>query len=92
MNLARPNVRKRATRGYARAAHRSLHLALAFVCVVPAGTRAIAQDAPLTRSFHAQTSASFRVRLIVRTEVEGQSTEKIGEVTYAIPFRHVAEG
>ncbi|NDQ58777.1 MAG: hypothetical protein GZ088_17060 [Acidipila sp.] len=92
MKLARANVRKRATRSYRRAAHRTLHLALAFVCVVSAGTRAIAQDTPLTRSFHAQSSVSFRVHLIVRTEVEGQRTEKIGEMTYSIPFRHIAEG
>ena len=91
MKLARANIRKRATRGSPRAAHRICRVTLAFVFVVSAGTTAIAQEAPLTRSFRAQSSASFRVHLIVRTEVEGQRTEKIGEMTYAIPFRHIAE-
>lgn len=92
MNLARANVRKRPTRSNPPAAHRSPSLALAFVCVVFAGSSGNAQDAPLTRSFRAHNIESFRVRLIVRTEVEGQRTEKIGELTYAIPFRHLAEG
>jgi hypothetical protein len=50
-----------------------------------------AQEAPLTRLFSTGSTSSFRVRLTVRSEIEGQRTEKIGNVIYAVPFTRSAE-
>ena len=74
------------------AAPRLPSLALGCCFLVFAGTRSFAQDSPLLRNFRAEARANFRVRLVVRIEVEGLGTEKIGAMTYAIPFRRAAEG
>ena len=63
----------------------------AAILMVFAGRLLQSQNAPIQRIFYPKTSISYRVRLSMRTEVEGQRTEKIGEVTYAIPFHRAAE-
>lgn len=45
-----------------------------------------AQEAPITRVFTTGTGASYRVSLVVRSRLDGQRTEKIGDVTYAVPL------
>ncbi len=50
-----------------------------------------AQDRPLTRLFAPGSSAYYRLRLRVRSELVGQRTEKIGAVTYAVPFTEAVE-
>jgi hypothetical protein len=52
---------------------------------------AFAQEKPLTRSFQAGATESYRVELTLRSEVHGVSTETIGEKTYVKPFMHAAE-
>jgi hypothetical protein len=51
----------------------------------------LAQEAPITRVFTRGTGASYRVSLVVRSRLDGQRTEKIGDVTYAVPLTRSAE-
>ena len=55
------------------------------------GSPLLAQEAPVTRNFVAGASMAYRVHLTVRSELDGQRTEKIGEVTYAVPLTRSAE-
>lgn len=72
---------------------RSSHLRLIVLCALPllVSVRASPQEAPVTRAFTVGDSVTYRVRLMVRSELEGQRTEKIGEVTYAVPLTRSAE-
>jgi hypothetical protein len=64
---------------------------------VPLRAQAAAQAAqssqgePLRRTFHAGEESRYRVRLVVRSELEGPETVKIGEVTYVKTVQHSAE-
>ena len=49
------------------------------------------QEAPITRVFTVGAGMAYRVHLVVRSEIDGQSTDKIGGVTYAVPFARSAE-
>lgn len=61
--------------------------AILFSCVAAA----IAQQPSLQRTFVPGATHTFRVRLVVRTELEGQRPVKIGAQTYAEPFSRSAE-
>ena len=52
---------------------------------------ALVQEKPLEGSFSAGDSASYRIKLTVRSEVVGQQTESIGAKTYVQPFSRAAE-
>jgi hypothetical protein len=63
---------------------------LTAVCLLLWGAPA-AQQPALQRTFAAGATCQYRVRLVVRTEVEGQRPVKIGVQTYAEPFSRAAE-
>jgi hypothetical protein len=71
-------------RGAARVAL-SLPLLLAF------RLHATPQQSPLRRTFTAGEARRYRIRLIVRSELEGPDTVKIGAVTYVKTVLHAAE-
>jgi len=50
-----------------------------------------AQEKPIERTFTAGVTLRYRVRLAVRSELEGQRPTNIGVSTYAEPFAHAAE-
>lgn len=64
---------------------------LLFVALVAAPS-VRAQEKPLQRGFVAGSAHRYRVHLSVRSELEGQHTEKIGAKTYVTPFTRFAEG
>jgi hypothetical protein len=68
-----------------------LFLSALFPALLLIPARAQAQEAPLTRSFTVGAGATYRVRLNIRSEIAGERTEKIGEVTYAVPLTRSAE-
>src|SRR2546425_13236546 len=47
---------------------------------------AVAQEKPLEHSFLAGMSASYRIQLLVRSEIQGQQPVQIGAKTYVKPF------
>src|SRR5574337_317136 len=51
---------------------------------------AFAQQKPLVRDFSAGAASQYRVRLTVRTEVEGQQPVRIGDKHYVRPFSRAA--
>jgi len=53
---------------------------------------AVAQEKPLERSFLAGMSASYRIQLLVRSEIQGQQPVQIGAKTYVKPFSREAHG
>jgi hypothetical protein len=53
---------------------------------------AVAQEKPLERSFLAGMSASYRIQLLVRSEIQGQQPVQIGAKTYVKPFLREAHG
>ena len=72
---------------------RSSKLVLSAFCpaLLLSFTVAQAQEAPLKRTFTIGASVTYRIRMNVRSEITGQRTEKIGEVTYAVPLARSAE-
>ena len=64
---------------------------LAAVCLLACAAPAAAQEPALQRTFVPGAAHTYRVRLVVRTEVEGQRPVKIGAQTYAEPFSRAAE-
>ncbi len=52
---------------------------------------AFAQEKPPERSFSAGDSASYRIKLTVRSELAGQRPESIGAKTYVRPFSRAVE-
>jgi hypothetical protein len=72
---------------------RTLHapLAVTLCALFLAALPLCAQVRPLTRLFTPGSSTSYRVRLRIRSELQGQRTEKIGAVTYAVPFTEAVE-
>src|SRR5271170_5612504 len=56
------------------------------------GTAPADLSKPLRRTFRAGDESRYRVRLVVRSELEGPETVKIGAVTYVKTEQHSAEG
>ncbi|MFY9583261.1 MAG: hypothetical protein WAR21_02065 [Candidatus Acidiferrales bacterium] len=52
---------------------------------------AAGQEKPLERSFSAGTAVSYRIQLIVRSDIEGQQPEPIGVKAYVRAFSRFAE-
>jgi len=50
-----------------------------------------AQEKPLPRRFTVGAAASYRIQLIVRSELQGQQAEAIGAKTYVKPFTRAAD-
>jgi hypothetical protein len=65
--------------------------ALFFVLAVAIWPRAQAQSQPFTHTFTAGDVQSYRVELLVRSEIEGQRPARIGVKDYAEPFARFAE-
>ena len=64
---------------------------LAAVAAFVFATALTAQEAPLRRTFTAGEERRYHVRLIVRSELEGPETVKIGAVTYVKTVQRFAE-
>ena len=69
---------------------RVLFLAAAITSLI-APAQAQAQEKPLERQFVTGESASYRIQLKVRIEIEGQQTSTIGAKTYVQPVTRRAE-
>ncbi len=61
------------------------------VCSLLAFSPAPAQERPLECSFSVGATSSYRVQLTVRSELEGQQTERIGSKTYVKPLARAVE-
>ncbi|HMD31209.1 MAG TPA: hypothetical protein VKG84_04810, partial [Candidatus Acidoferrales bacterium] len=65
---------------------------IALVALLASAVRAgQPQQSPLRRAFRAGDERRYRVHLVVRSELEGPETVKIGAVTYVKTAQHAAE-